>query len=108
VPLIAGGIVGRQHVDASARVDLEVVRLLRANPGGWQPARRRVTRILDPDRDRLDLRMAPEERADQMPVPLPVAFRPRCRVDAGEAAAGADIPLERGALRLVEQRPLLR
>ena len=57
----------------------------------------------DLDRRRLDRRVAVEVGADQAAVPGPVVLGVGRGVDAGVAAARADVVLERGLLRVVER-----
>ena len=93
----------RQHVDLPARVALERVPLVEPLPALRQVARRRVLAVGDLDRRVLVGRVALEVGADQPAVPLPAVLGVGRGVDAGVAAAGLDVLLERRLLGRVER-----
>src|SRR6266404_585147 len=94
-----------QNVYGTARVGAKVVPFVGSHPNRREPLSGGVTEVLDMDGGALDLWVASEIGADEPAIPGPLVLGVACRVDADEAAAGADIAFESGFLVCVEDGP---
>src|SRR5262249_43290271 len=84
-------VQGRQNPHRAARVAAEIIPFVGTFPGSGQTPCRRVVGIFDTDNRPLSLWVAREPGADEATIPRPVVLCVTRRVDADEAAPGADV-----------------
>src|SRR5437016_9655044 len=81
----------RQHMHGAARISAKVVPLVGPPPDYRQILGRWMGGIRDMDRRGLDLRVAREIGADELPVPGPLILGVASRVNSNEPAASPDV-----------------